>query len=79
MPLYEYECKTCRHEFETLVRNGESPRCPECGGERLEKLLSVPAAHTAGGRADLPVCGPMPQGDCGLPQCGMGGCQGLGM
>ena len=40
---------------------------------KLEKLLSVPAAHTAGAR-DLPTCQPTPSGGCGLPQCGLGGC-----
>ena len=41
---------------------------------RLEKLLSVPAAHTSGG-SQLPICEAPPGGTCGLPQCGMGGCQ----
>ena len=52
----------------------EQPACPHCESRQLEKLLSVPAAHTAGS-AELPVCRPAPAGGgCGLPQCGMGGC-----
>ena len=73
MPLYEYTCRDCSSEFELLVRGSEQPRCPECESSKLEKLLSVPAAHTAGSR-DLPTCHPAPSGGCGLPQCGMGGC-----
>ena len=74
MPLYEYSCQECSSEFELLVRGREQPRCPECESVKLEKLLSVPAAHTVGSR-DLPTCRPAPAGGgCGLPQCGMGGC-----
>ena len=71
MPLYEYACQKCRSEFELLIRGNDTPECPECGSQRLEKQLSVPAAHMAG--EQLPVCS-TPQGGCGMPQCGMGGC-----
>lgn len=43
MPIFEYRCKSCRHEFETLVRTGDTPRCPTCASGELEKLLSLPA------------------------------------
>lgn len=74
MPLYEYSCTSCNSEVEILVRGSEKPRCPECDSPKLEKRLSVPAAHTASGSRDLPACHPTPSGGCGLPQCGMGGC-----
>ncbi len=45
MPIYEYVCRKCRHEFEVLVRGNEQPECPQCGDRKLDKLLSVPAAH----------------------------------
>lgn len=73
MPLYEYTCRDCDSQFELLIRGSDEPHCPQCDGRHLEKLLSVPAAHTAGGQS-LPVCRPAPAGGCGLPQCGMGGC-----
>ncbi len=74
MPLYEYACRKCDHEFELLIRGSEQPVCPTCHGTRLEKLLSVPAGHTASAKS-LPMCGPqLPSGGCGLPQCGMGAC-----
>jgi putative FmdB family regulatory protein len=75
MPLYEYTCTSCDSEFELLVRGSETPRCPECDSPKLEKHLSVPAAHSVGSSRDLPVCHPTPSAGCGLPQCGMGGCQ----
>src|SRR5688500_8118550 len=40
MPLYEYQCRTCAHEFEALIRTGDTPKCTSCGSEELEKLLS---------------------------------------
>lgn len=50
MPIFEYECVECKHEFEQLVR-GENPSsaCPECGSGRLRKRmshLSISTAHT---------------------------------
>ena len=41
MPLFEYECKKCGNKFELLIRGSETPRCPACGGEQVEKCLSV--------------------------------------
>ena len=72
MPIYEYSCENCRHEFELLIRGPERPVCPHCDSDQLSKVLSVPAAHTA--RSDLPVCSPSP-GNCGLPACQGGMCQ----
>ena len=69
MPLYEYDCPTCDHGFELLVRMDENPNCPVCGGAELVKRLSVPA-KPAGGRT-LPVaagCSSMGP-PCGAPSC----------
>jgi putative FmdB family regulatory protein len=41
MPLYDYECRSCGHEFETLVRTGSTPECPKCHGHDLERQLST--------------------------------------
>lgn len=75
MPLYEYACRACGREFEVLVRGEETPACPHCESRKLDKLLSVAAGHVAkgksGGNAE-------PAGGCGRPQCGSGGCMGLG-
>lgn len=74
MPIYEYTCDDCQVDFEVLVRGNEQAECPTCGGVKLLKQFSVPAAHVAGG-SQLPVCAPpMTGGGCGLPQCGTGRC-----
>jgi putative FmdB family regulatory protein len=41
MPIFEYECRACGHEFEQLVRTGDVPACPSCKSPDLEKLLSL--------------------------------------
>lgn len=77
MPLYEYHCGQCGADFEFLVRNGERPACPSCGGGRLEKQFSVPAAPITGG-TKLSISDP-PMGGCGRPECGQGRCAGGGL
>lgn len=44
MPIFEYKCGVCGHQFERLVLAGElcdsnHRRCPECKG-RAEKIIS---------------------------------------
>ncbi len=75
MPLFEYTCQSCGSPCELLIRGDETPVCPSCGSRKLEKHLSVPVAHVRSSSGSLPVCNPTPAGGCGLPQCGMGGCQ----
>jgi len=50
MPIYEYTCKACEHQFETLVRGGETPVCAACGSADLERLLSMPTVSSEGSR-----------------------------
>ncbi|WP_029898310.1 FmdB family zinc ribbon protein [Desulfohalovibrio reitneri] len=44
MPLYEYACRACGHEFEDVRSMSDTtcPPCPQCGKES-EKLLSAVA------------------------------------
>ena len=70
MPIYEYRCHRCHHEFEELARSmsGRSkPVCPECGGTRVSRKQSVFAAHQASGGP----C-PLPDGACGNTACASG-------
>ena len=46
MPLYEYQCRACAHEFEALIRPGDTPKCTSCGSLDLQKLLSHTAVST---------------------------------
>jgi putative FmdB family regulatory protein len=51
MPIYEYGCPECGHQFEITQKISEAPlkKCPECGKETLEKLISATAFHLKGG------------------------------
>jgi putative FmdB family regulatory protein len=71
MPIYEYACNQCGHEFETLVRSGAAPDCPSCRSTDLAKKLSVFA--TAGSTADPLPTSAGPCGSCGHPD-GPGSC-----
>jgi putative FmdB family regulatory protein len=46
MPIFEYRCQSCQHEFETLVLKGSTPACPQCQSESLERMISVPAVKS---------------------------------
>ena len=42
MPIYEYRCGDCGHEFEKLVKLGASPPpCPTCEGSDVTKRVSA--------------------------------------
>ncbi len=71
MPLYEYRCRACEKRFEEFVLGDAKPRCPFCGGRRLQKLLSVFAVSSSGasGVSDAPAA----CGSCGDPR-GPGSC-----
>lgn len=47
MPIYEYRCESCAHEFETLVRGEARPSCPECDSLELERLMSLPRVKSS--------------------------------
>jgi putative FmdB family regulatory protein len=49
MPLYEYQCDSCGHRFETIQKFSDAPieRCPKCGGP-VRKLQSAPAFQFKG-------------------------------
>ncbi len=74
MPIYEYTCLSCNHHFETLVRGGAAPACPQCQSVALEKMLSVFATSSDSSKALPPMCGPcVAAGGCGNPK-GPGAC-----
>jgi putative FmdB family regulatory protein len=49
MPLYEYECKKCRHRFEKIQKFSDRmvKKCPDCGGP-VEQMISAPAVQFKG-------------------------------
>ncbi len=51
MPLYEYKCKSCQNEFEALVsisKADKNQKCPKCGKEDTEKLVSAFSTKSSG-------------------------------
>ena len=50
MPLYEYRCESCRHQFEVIQKFSDPPigTCPSCGAGPVVKLLSSPAIQFKG-------------------------------
>ena len=50
MPIYEYQCAACGHQFETLQKFSDTPfsKCPDCGKDALSKLISAPAFRLKG-------------------------------
>jgi putative FmdB family regulatory protein len=51
MPIYEYQCAGCGHQFEATQRITE-PRltdCPSCNQPKLERLISATSFTLKGG------------------------------
>ena len=60
MPIYEYRCRKCGKIFEKIQKvneGGESLRCPYCGGQKPEKVIS----------SFFSSKGPEPSSSCGPP------------
>lgn len=51
VPIYEYACRRCEHEFETLQKISEPPLvdCPVCGAAELRKKVSAARFRLKGG------------------------------
>lgn len=39
MPIFEYQCKTCKHVFDELARFEDKIKCPVCK-KATEKLIA---------------------------------------
>ena len=53
MPIYEFQCESCGHPFEELLRSSahiEQVTCPHCRSQNVRKKISL-FASTGGGRA----------------------------
>jgi putative FmdB family regulatory protein len=49
VPIYEYRCNDCGHQFEVSQRMSDEPltQCEVCGGQ-VSKVLFAPAIHFKG-------------------------------
>jgi putative FmdB family regulatory protein len=65
MPIYEYACAACGHQFEEWQKIKDKPvrTCPKCKARKVERLISQTAFHLKGGGwySDL-YSGPKPNG-----------------
>lgn len=51
MPIYEYACAACGHEFEEWQKMSDPPVrvCPKCKKKKVERLISRTAFQLKGG------------------------------
>jgi putative FmdB family regulatory protein len=75
MPIFEYVCQECEHEFEAIVIGSKKAECPKCQSRKLAPQLSVfavAAKGPSGGSAEASgacgACGdPRGPGACSMP------------
>lgn len=43
MPIYEYQCTSCHHQFECIQKMGADPliACPHCSKDTAQRLISA--------------------------------------
>lgn len=51
MPIYEYRCNACGHEFELFQKITDSPKrkCPHCGRLKARRIVSQTSFVLKGG------------------------------
>ncbi len=62
MPIYEFICTSCGHQFETLrsVKDTSAILCTKCQSDAVKKILSSGSFKVgAGGSASLPSAPPV--------------------
>lgn len=74
MPIFEYICQDCKHEFDALRSMSQADAamaCSKCGGENIKRKISNFFAES-GGKAvsgmSGPSCDSCEGGNCS--QCG---------
>ena len=48
MPMYDFVCQQCGHEFEDLVKKGREIFCPKCYSDDVKQKLSIPSPLKTG-------------------------------
>ena len=71
MPIYEYSCKKCEHQFEVLIRSKTDlpAKCPKCGTAKPVKQFSAFAVAATAHHDHSEACE-------SCPSAGLGGCPG---
>jgi len=65
MPIFEYICQKCHHQFEALIYGDQKAECPKCHASKLAPQLSVFAVSA---KSSSSSSSPRPAGPCG--SCG---------
>jgi len=72
MPVYEYKCGSCDHEFDEFVHSStkrNAVACPSCSSKKVVPKLSVFSARDhaldQGGGGSCGRCGD-PEGPCAM-------------
>ena len=68
MPIYKFHCEKCGKEYEDLVsKRGDTSPCPDCGCEKVHRMVSAPAgmigkdgasSSSAGSSCSCSTCNP---------------------
>ena len=55
MPIHDFRCRSCGHEFEAFVRGSaaaaKAAACPKCESVEVERQFSLPAISSDSTRA----------------------------
>ncbi|MBC8334052.1 MAG: zinc ribbon domain-containing protein [Anaerolineales bacterium] len=75
MPYYEYRCQACHSRFElmrSMAQRDDPGRCPECEGEQISRMLSMPATFSMSSDGNMVPIGTSPSacGSCTATSCG---------
>lgn len=76
MPIYEYKCENCNSEFEVEQKITAAPGadCPNCGGQKVRRLISSTAFHLKGSGWYVTDYGSKRSGSAVSSPCAGGSC-----
>ncbi len=68
MPIFEYKCEECRNVIEVLESSADKREhaCPDCGSEKMTRLLSVFSGKVKESRTASASCATCTDGSCPL-------------
>lgn len=76
MPIYEYVCGKCAHEFEELILGRQDTvACPKCASQETRKMVSR-CRSRIGGATSISGAGGSAAGGCS--SCSAGSCASCG-
>ena len=77
MPIYEYHCNDCGHDFEYLVFGNKQPdECPSCKSSKVNKLMSRCGFLSKGSGGETVKASASDSSSCG--GCTAASCAGCG-